>query len=85
MKKFNPPVYTTLAGALINATMKSPDLDKKVDPPVYTTLAGALINAAMKSPDLDKKVDHKHGPTVAQRVGANYLDGVGRTTLRAKR
>jgi len=57
----------------------------KFAPPVYTALAGALINAAMKSPDLDKKVDHRVGATPAQRIAANYLDGVGRTTLRAKR
>jgi hypothetical protein len=58
---------------------------KKFNPPVYTALAGALINAAMRHQSIDVKVDHKRGLTVAQRVGANYLDGVGRTTLRAKR
>lgn len=58
---------------------------KKHSAPTYTTLAGALINAAMKSHDLDKKVDHKSGATPAQRIAADYLDGVGRTTLRAKR
>ena len=68
-----------------NRRLRKQTTMKKFPPPVYTTLAGALINAAMKSPDLDKKVDHHRGPTVAQRVGANYLDGVGRTTLRAKR
>ena len=67
---------------------------KKFNPPVYTIMAGALIRASMKDASIDKKVDHQRGATVAQRVGANYLDGVGRlrtdhgvgrTTLRAKR
>lgn len=61
---------------------------KKFTPPIYTTLAGALIKAAMKDSSIDNKVDHSRGIpllTTAQRVAANYLDGVGRTTLRAKR
>lgn len=53
--------------------------------PVYTTLAGALIRAAMKDSSIDTKVDHRRGATTAQHIAANYLDGVGRTTLRAKR